>query len=248
MRSSLLVLGSIGACLLILSSYPLYLMFREWHIQHTIMNRYLVLQADQKDDFPATLQSPEITAAGQHIRIVEKQTGRFAPQTPWDRDEHVPAGEIIEDQIELNGKPIADPTEMWLSNRQRGGRYFSWLDIVTVRDRETGKSEAAIVQRLTGDNEAPEYRQWRIITVHEDGSWEQRRVTYKERSKDSLGVRLIMVSGTALLAMGYYSDILMGYPGLLFPFIYPWLTSLAGFIAVLIMAITAICKRRRRAV
>jgi hypothetical protein len=215
-------LFAIGILLLALSLNPMCAMLREAAVRHSIESRYIVNHADMKDGFPAILQTSEITVFGRHVKITEEKTGRQAPSTYWDREEHVPPGDIVKVQIELDGSKIAEPTEMWLSNRARGSRYFSWLDVLTVKDRETGENQIAIVQRLTNDQERMDKRQWRIIYVHENGEWEQETFSYPERSHFQLGVKLVMVSGTSLMAMGYYSDILQVYPSLIFPLLYPW--------------------------
>jgi hypothetical protein len=239
------ILLAAGIILLAFSIIPMYAMLREEMIHQSIENRYAVNHADMKDGFPAILQSSEITVNGRRIKIMEENTGRLAPATPWDLEEHVPPGDIVKVQIELDGSKIAEPAEMWLSNRERGSRYFSWLDVLTVKDRTTGENQIAIVQRLTDDRERMDKRQWRIIFVHGNGEWEQETFSYSERFRFPLGVKLVMVSGTSLMAMGYYSDILQVYPSLIFPLLYPWVSSAAGFALVAVSLIGA-CRNVKR--
>ena len=72
-----------------------------------------------------------------------------------------------------------------------GSRYFSWLDIVTVHDRKSDENQIKIVQRLTDDDEMGDAREWKIITISPDGSVTEEKMTYAERSKNALGVKLV---------------------------------------------------------
>lgn len=226
-----------------ISFKPMFLMIREHWIGTEMMNRYQIDHAYKKDGFPSILDAKEIEVNGIKIEILEKDTGKDAPQTYWDKGESVPGGDIVTVQIKLDGANIVEPTEMWLSNRSRGSRYFSWLDVLTVRDRKTGEDSIAIVQRLTDDEGLMEERAWRIVTVKRDGTWSDIVLAYKERSENPLGVRLVTVSGTSMIAMGYQSDILQSYPSLFFPLMYPWATSAIGVI-LLVMAVVMVGKDR----
>ena len=79
-----------------------------------------------------------------------------------------------------------------------------------------------------------------------DGNITEEKMTYEERSKNPLGVKLVNFTNTGLMAMGHHTDILKGYPGLFFPFIYPFLTSLTGIILLLIAIKLSYNKRKIR--
>lgn len=134
----------------------------------------------------------------------------------------------------VNGKEITQASEIWLSNRNRGSRYFSWLDILTVNEK------VAIVQRLTDDHEPMNNRRWKIIWIDEKANITEDKISYQKREENPLAVRLINVSGTSLMSMGYYSDILKGYPSIFFPLIYPIVTGLVG----ILLCIIALVKRK----
>src|SRR5699024_1091501 len=120
-----------------------------------------------------------------------------------------------------------------LSKRNRGSRYFSWLDILSVKDYATGKTHIKIVQRLTDDDEMDD-REWKIITINDYGDVKEEKVSYETRSEHPLNVKLINFSDTSLMSLGYYSDIMQGYPSLIFPVLYPFVTGLFGLIGTLI--------------
>lgn len=157
----------------------------------------------------------------------------------------MPAGEIVNIQFLLNGEEISKPDEIWLPNRNRGSRYYSWLDVLTVHDRETNGDEIYIVQRLTDDLEPMGDREWKIILISQEGAVSEQKVSYAERSDHHLAVKLINESGTARMQMGYYSDITKGYPSLFFPLLYPFCTSVIGLMLLMITVGLAIKKMRK---
>jgi hypothetical protein len=208
--------------------------------------RYLIDHTYARDGFPDILDEDSVEWKGNRIEIIKEDTGKDAPQTYWDRLEGVAGGDIVTVQIMLNGKAIGDPTEMWLSNRERGSRYFSWLDVLSVYDDNEGSQSAAIVQRLTDDDTHMDDRQWRIIHIAEDGSWREEHMSYRDREAHHLGVKLVRVSGTSLMAMGYYSDTLHYYPTLFFPLLYPWITTALGVMMLLVAIFMVIRDVRAR--
>ncbi|NBI27498.1 hypothetical protein [Chengkuizengella marina] len=233
----------IGLLLITISINPIFLMLREMYIDNDINRTYVIKHADNVQGFPTIIQTNELIINNHHIKLIEENTGRLAPLTPWDIDEHVEAGEIIKLQIELNGKLITDSSEIWLSNRNRGSRYFSWIDILTVKNLKSNEIKTAIVQRLTDNNEKMEDRQWRIIHVNEKGEWREEVFGYQDRSEYKLGVKLVNFSNTALMSMGYYSDILKGWPTIFFPIIYPWISSAVGILLIFMSMLMNISRK-----
>lgn len=231
---------------IVVSFEPMFLMIREQWIGTQIMNRYEITHAYEKDGLPRILDAQEIEVNDMYVEILEKDTGKDAPQTQLDKDENVPGGDIVTVQIRLNGEYITEPTNIWLSSRNRGSRYFSWLDVLSVRDKKSGENYIAIVQRLTDDKSRMDDREWRIINIKDDGTWSEVVLTYQKRSENPLGVRLVMVSGTSTMAMGYQTDILHGYPSLFFPLLYPWVTTAIGVILLVIGAVMVVKDKNLR--
>jgi hypothetical protein len=210
-------------------------MIREYWMETKITARYEIHHAYQRDGFENIIDVQELVVDGMKIKIREEPTGRKAPLTPWDQDEKVPPGDIVNIHLLLNDQEISNPDEIWLSNRNRGSRYFSWLDVLTVKDRVTGEKQISIVQRLTDDDHPMEGRKWKIITISQDSNVKEEELHYAQRRDHPLGVNLVNFSGTVLMSMGYYSDILQVYPSLFFPFLYPVLTFLVGLILLMIV-------------
>ncbi|WP_339320024.1 hypothetical protein [Paenibacillus sp. FSL R10-2734] len=230
----IIVLSAISLFLLAISFSPLFNYIREYIISDQINQRYEIDHAEKGYN---TLNVQELTIDDKNIKIQEENTGRKAELTLWDEDENVPPGDIVKIQYLLNGQKVSTSDEIWLSNRDRGSRYFSWIDILTVKDRKTGEEEISIVQRLTDDSQPMDKRKWKIITILHDGSVEEKVLSYAQRSDNHLGVKLIEFSGTSRMSMGYYSDITKGYPSVFFPLIFPFLTSVVGIFLLIIIVV-----------
>ncbi|WP_153731438.1 hypothetical protein [Sporosarcina obsidiansis] len=217
--------------LLLISIGPLLTMARELWTSSKVDGRYKVQHAYTDDNgFPDIIDTQTLTVHDQSIFIKEETTERKAPLTSWDREEGVPPGDIVNLQLVINGRNVSTADPIWLSNRQRGSRYFSWLDVLTVKDRVKGTEQLMIVQRLSDDDVVDNNRKWKIITVDRSGKTSEEHFTYKNRSDHPLGVKLVNFSYTGLMQMGYYSDLLKGYPSLIFPFTYPFATGLMGVV------------------
>lgn len=234
----------IGLVLVLLSSFPLFLMAREDYIQNKIMDRYEVAHSYTQQGWSEPIDVQSITVNDIHIELQEIPTGKKATRTMWDADEGVEAGDIVQLQILVDGKAVSSADEIWLSNRDRGGRYWSWLDVLRVKDKKTQTERIAIVQRLTDDDEQYENRAWKIVWIDVDGTVTEEKMTYAERSDNPLGVRLTMFSGTTLMSMGYYSDIFHYYPSLLYPILYPFGTVILGLLLMAIGVFRQMLARR----
>ncbi|WP_340010633.1 hypothetical protein MHI32_19885 [Paenibacillus sp. FSL H7-0690] len=229
-----IVISGVSLFLLAISFNPLFNYIREYIISDQINQRYEIKHAE-KEYNPINVQ--EITVDDKNIKIREEKTGRKAELTPWDEEEKVPPGDIVKVQFLLNDQKISTPDEIWLSNRDRGSRYFSWIDILTVKDRKTGENQINIVQRLTDDSQPMETRKWKIITIAEDGEVDEEVLSYAQRSNNHLGVKLIEFSGTSLMGMGYYSDVTKVYPSIFFPLLFPFLTGIAGLLLLIFLVV-----------
>lgn len=225
MKKKLLIIGLI---LLVISVKPLFQMVREVVTDWKLNNRFKIENAYTEQGFPAIINVQKIKVKGHLIEIVEEQTGKKGSLTFLDKEEGVEAGDIVKLHLLVDGKEVTQADEIWLSNRERGSRYFSWLDILTVNDK------VAIVQRLTDDDEAMENWKWKIIWIDEHGGITEDKISYQGRNKNPLAVRLINDSYTSLSSIGYYSDITKGYPSIFFPLIYPIGTGLTGLLLCII--------------
>ncbi|PLS08106.1 hypothetical protein [Bacillus halotolerans] len=242
----------IGLLLIVISAYPIFVLLRENIIDHNVTNRYDIHYAYQdKQGYEPAIDTQNINIFNHHIRIIEAKTGKHAPLTSWDKDENVPAGEIVNIQYQLDGRDLSSPSEVWLSNRERGGRYFSWLEILTVKDRKTDQNLVYIVQRITDDQISLEKSKWKIIRIHQDGTVKEKLLSYSDRSKDPLSVKLLNFSYVGGNSMGYHSDMYEVIPNVIFPLLYPLITFAVGcaiMIGILIFVIVQKIKGVRKSI
>jgi hypothetical protein len=218
------ILALISFLLIVLSAIPIYHMGREIITEQQITSQYEIEHSYFKQGFPTVIDTNNIEINGRRIEIREEATDKKASLTPWDEEEGVEAGDIVKIQFLVDGKPVSTSDEIWLSNRNRGSRYFSWIDVLTVNEK------IAIVQRLTDDDTLLDDRRWKIIWIDEKDNTEEEHISYKTRSDHLLAVEVISSSGTELMQMGFYSDILKGYPSIIFPIFYPIITVLLGIL------------------
>ncbi|MDC2865076.1 hypothetical protein [Bacillus sp. BP-3] len=231
--------------LLALSCVPMFHILRELWIATKIENTYEIHEAYiDKDGFESSLDVQELNVNGINLKIEEEKTNKLAPRTFFDVEDNVPPGEIVKVHLFINNKEVSTPDEIWLSNREKGGKYFSWLDVLTVKNKQTDEQQVYFVQRLTDDNGPMKKRKWKIICINQDGTSFEERFTYNERSNHNLGVELINFSDTDLMSMGHHSDIMEGYPSIFFPLLYPILTCLLGVILLIIAIILRINKKK----
>ena len=100
------------------------------------------------------------------------------------------------------------------------------------------------MQRTSPDAAMMSERTWRVIWLDESGVLDEVHIPYKERSEHLLETRLINSSGTALMSMGFYSDIAHFWPNLFFPILYPGGTLIASIVLLLAALFVSIRGRK----
>lgn len=161
---------------------------------------------------------------GKNFKIKEEFTGEKRKELFYNSNEEAIINDIVKVHLLVNNKEVTKADEIWIPNKDKGDRYFSWLSILKVNSR------LAIIQRLSSDDAKMDDRQWKIIWIDKKGHIKEEHIFYKSRWKNPLAVRMIGYSYTDLMRMGYYTDILTGIPGIFFPFLYPILTGLVGLL------------------
>ena len=235
----------LGIVLILLSSWPNFLMLRETYMNEKILARYETDHVDTSQGYSASLNTQHVSFKGIDIDLVEIPTGKIAPLTVHDEHENVKPGEIVQLQWYVNGQPVSTADEIWLSNRNKGARYYSWLDVLQVKDRRTKTEKLVLVQRLTDDDAPMDSRAWKMIWVELDGSITEEQFTYADRSSNPLGVHIVSLAGTDLMGMGYYSDLMHVYPSLFYPILYPGIIVLLGLLFLLLGAFLHFWRDRR---
>jgi hypothetical protein len=163
------------------------------------------------------------------------------PEPGWVNQ---PAKEIFQVDIFLNGKKITSPGKVVLGNEAGQTHYFGYIDLFKVKDKKTNQDETVLIQTQYKTRNIPDesYR-WKIIHIREDGTYWEEQMTYGEKSKHWLYVRLINLGALFPMTFGYYSDIMEGYPTLIFPILYP---GLLNVLMIVFLVITALVKFKRK--
>lgn len=223
-----------GLFCLVISAVPLFLMAREIYINNSMVDRYDISHAYIEQGFPTVLDAQKIEVNGFTIETREEPTGRKAAESWWTTEEGAEENDIVKLQLLVNGKEVSEADEIAPDRDGGGSRYWSWLDVLLVKDKKSDEEHIAIVQRLSYNSVMQENYRWKIISIAEDGELSEKEIQYRTRSENPLAVRLITFSGTALMSMGYYSDLLHYYPSLFYPVLYPFGTAAFGVVLVLL--------------
>jgi len=125
---------------------------------------------------------------------------------------------------------------------QDENRYHGFLFIIRFTDYSTGKSNLAVMQNLGVDPDGSklttggfdlQYLRFRAITLDSDGRVGEETFFYKDRGRPS--IRAALARYVSPSPMGFHSDLMMVWPTLIYPFLYPWASALVG-VACLIAA------------
>jgi hypothetical protein len=112
-------------------------------------------------------------------------------------------------------------------------RYHGYFGVLTAE--ENGIEKFVVIQRISGTAFTPDKSlSWRILSVDSGGQVEEDRFTFDELGEVPQRVNMINLTSTSPSAVGYQSDILLGWPSLIFPLAYPYGTALVGLILVII--------------
>ncbi|MGG3654732.1 hypothetical protein CN568_28930 [Bacillus pseudomycoides] len=229
--------------MILISCIPMFDIIREYWIENKIINTYEVHHAyTNTEGFEGILDVKELQIDNINIKIKEEETGSKFPLTALDKEKNIPPKEEVKIHLFVNNNEISTANAIWASNEPGGGRYFSWLDLLTVKNKKTGEKNVYFVQRLTDDNHPMEKRKWKLIKINQDGSYKEESISYSNRSSNYLGVELINYSDTSLMSMGYYSDVLEGVQSIFAPILYPIFTSILGIILLLTAIILKVRK------
>jgi hypothetical protein len=211
----------IGLLLLGTSAYPLVLMSREvatgWWVDRNYSLKFI------HDSVSASL--------GDH-------TVRFEDDEPITSDPAARARTPV--RILIDGRDYSSPTEAIVRPYFRdANRYHGFLSLKRVVDRNSGTTKIAVSQALgapTGVTRSysPERLRYRVLLISTDGIIEEELFTYAQRGSPAIRARLI--AGVVPHPFGYHSDLMQGWPTLLYPVLYPWLSGLIGA-GIVILAI-----------
>ncbi|MBD2843877.1 hypothetical protein IDH44_01620 [Paenibacillus sp. IB182496] len=152
----------------------------------------------------------------------------------------------------VNGRDWTDPALVTV----RPGfldenRYHGYWGMLRVQPRGE-EARLVLMQRVSG----PEFGReedlaWRALTVHPNGGVDETLIAYETRDETPQLVDAINAAWASPISLGYKSNVLMGWPTIVFPLLYPLGTGALGLLllggGVLVILIRR-ARRRRPAV
>lgn len=123
-------------------------------------------------------------------------------------------------------------------------RYYGEIAYLMVEDNNMNKTELSILLKKTrelqkekpnGDIEGwvpEEELKYTLYRLKEEGDLKSESFSFTERN--TLQTELLNAGGASPYAVGYYTDAWKSYPIFCFPWIFPFLTLLVGFVLMII--------------
>ncbi|MBP1934042.1 hypothetical protein [Ammoniphilus resinae] len=242
-----------GVVLIFISINPLFLMGREIYYENKVNREF---QIDQISVNFMELGKVEILGKGAPIEVegitVKNDLQRGKDSTQYTREyawnghtiltqDYFQPGIVDEEdyplsklKVVINGKDysVENPIEI-RPNYFDNNRYHGFFGVLRVKSE--GNEELVLVQRVSG----PEFKReqdlaWRTLRIQKDGQVTLDQFTYDERGDLPQRVNFVNQASTSPIALGYRSNILQGWPSLLFPLLYPFGTATFGLLFTLI--------------
>jgi hypothetical protein len=134
-------------------------------------------------------------------------------------------GDLSRLQIKVNDQTIGTTEDAKLINSPMD-LYYGWIGYLNVTDKETGKIETVIVQRMDPAINNPigyQNKEWTLYRIDENKKIQIEHIKRDDRgSHSAISIKEIMIGGTSLDGIGYKSDLRYIYPSLLFPLLFPY--------------------------
>jgi hypothetical protein len=221
----------IGGLLLAASAYPLLLMAREVATGYSMAARYR---------FKPIYDSRSASLGVHQVSLLD--------DAPESSDPSARTRGVV--RIIIDGRVFTTVSNVAIRpSFKDANRYYGSLAL--VRFETVGRSEAllAIVANAAVDPAVPrlpnggynfDYLRFRLITL--DGDGRMRDETFFRKDRGYPAVRAALARFVSPSPMGYYSDLMMVWPSVLYPIAFPWASGLAGAVCL-----WAAVKTRRRA-
>jgi hypothetical protein len=221
-------LWALGAVLLLLSAYPLFLQAREASTLSQAEEEYVVKPAEG---------ATRVQLKGEEIALTDgaADTCRGC------------ATAIAPVQTLVNGHPYSSETPVAIAaKRTDGRRYGSWIGLATVTEKRTGATFLAAIQRLRPAPAAPvpsdvKALVFRLLLVGADGSVHAETFPFTHRASPSY--RTLLVSRLAPPGSGVLPQWTQPWLGAAYPLFFPWTSSLVG--VILLAYATRLARRAR---
>ncbi|MBV6713908.1 hypothetical protein [Paenibacillus chitinolyticus] len=160
----------LGVMIILATSNPLYLMYKEKKIQHSLNTTYTITQQDVTKNI--------LKINNNTIEVV-----------------NTPKGNLIRLEIMLNGEKLPGSTDVAPA---KDGNYTRgvWVNVLTIHKNEESSNKndwVAIVQTMK------EQASWNIYYIDNQQKMTAKHVTNENRSNDPLDIYLIKNSGAPMI-------------------------------------------------
>jgi len=212
-----------GTFLLATSAYPLLLMAREVLTGSFVGARYR---------FTPIYGSQTAAIGGHRVSLSD--------DSPVSADPSARVRGVVRIVIDGRVHSISDNVEIRPSFRD-ANRYHGFLALVKFDDVHRHESFVAVVANAGVDPVVARPPQggfnfddlrFRLITLSSDGRVSDE--TFFRKDRGSPAVRAALAQFVSPSPMGYYSDLMMVWPSLLYPIAFPWASGLVGALLIIV--------------
>jgi hypothetical protein len=221
----------IGGLLLAASAYPLLLMAREATTGYYVAARYR---------FKPIYDSQSASLGVHQVSLLD--------DAPESSEPSARLRGVV--RIVIDGRLVTTVSNVEIRpSFKDANRYHGVLALVRFENVGRSESHVAVVANAGVDPAVPrlsnggynfDYLRFRVITLDTDGRLSDE--TFFRKDRGSPAVRAALARFVSPSPMGYYSDLMMVWPSLLYPIAFPWASGLIGAVCI-----WAAAKTRRRA-
>lgn len=200
----------VGAVLLAVSFPPLFLMARELAIASSVKIRYTLEDPGRPIPEPGFAQETRLGRA--RIQLADDAPAEWRGRDPFE-------GPV---RVFVNGRSYGTDAMVRIRPFEHdANRYWGFINLLKVTDSYAGTEHVVVGQRL--DN-----GMFRLLWVDADATVTAEEFSYQGRCGPP--VRAAIIRYIVPSPSGFCSDVMTAYPSLLFPFLYPWVSGIAGLL------------------
>ena len=206
-----------GLALLVISAPPLVLMGREVIIGSQVAQRYTVdLVLSGEPGLYTGALAGEI--GGHSVELVDDQP--FKAHEPFKVDDARAPGLV---RVLVDGRVHSTAVAATIRlNFKDANRYWGFVYLMKLIDQQ-GPEQLVVAQNLGRG-------QYRTLSVFADGRVVEDQFGYQGRC--SPPVRALLIRWVVPHPSGFCSDVMQGWPSILYPVIYPWASGVLGLACV----------------
>lgn len=147
--------------------------------------------------------------------------------------------------LKLDGEEIDTLKDYPIRVEEEGlNRYYGKIAYLILVDKKVDKTQFVILLKKTRELEKklpngdivgwvpPEKLKYTLYILDDEGNLKNKSFSFSER--DALQTELLNAGVVIPYRIGYYTDAWEGYPSIFFPFIFPFLTLMVGFLLIIV--------------